>query len=82
MIPKYSIHTSAVTDRLTHILLKTLDSSALEPYRSTTPRTEDDSAQSGNYRFLNRDKDKEAKLTDYSFKEVQSISKTIEAIKK
>ncbi len=32
MIPKYSIHTSAVTDRLTHILLKTLDSSALEPY--------------------------------------------------
>ncbi len=61
MIPKYSIHTGAVTDSLTHILLKTLDS-------SQPPRTEDNSTQSCNSRFSNRDGDKEAKLTDCSFK--------------
>ncbi len=67
VIPEYSIHTGAVADRLTHILLKTLDSSALEPCRNTTPRKEDNSAQSWNSRFSNREGDKEAKLTDCSF---------------
>ncbi len=69
VILKYSIHTGAVTDRLTHILLKTLDSSALEPCRSTTPRTDDNSTHSCNSRFSNRDGDKEAKLMDCSFNE-------------
>ncbi len=59
---------SAPVRWLTHILRKTLDSSALEPCRSTTPRKEDNSAQSCNFRFSNRDGDKETKFTDCSFK--------------
>ncbi len=46
----------------------------LEPCRSTTPRTEDNSAQSCNSRFSNRDSDKEAKLTDCSFKSLLNIN--------
>ncbi len=58
-----------------HILLKTLDSFALEPCQLTTPRTEDNSPQSSNSMFSNRDADKEAKLTDCSFniKQIQNI---------
>ncbi len=65
MIPKYSIHTGAVTE--THILLKTLDSSAPEMCRLTNPHTEDNYAKSCNSQFSNRDGDKEAKLTDCCF---------------
>ncbi len=68
VITKYRIHTGAVTDRLTHILLKTLDSSTLEPCQLTTHGNEDNSASNCNSRFSNRDGDKEAKLTDCSFK--------------
>ncbi len=50
-----------------HIHLKTLDSSALEPCRSTTPCTEDNSTHGCNSRLSNRDGDKEAKLMDCSF---------------
>ncbi len=57
---KCSIHTGAVTDS------HTLDSSVLEPVHN--PCKEDNSANSCNCRFSNRDGDKEAKLTDCSFK--------------
>ncbi len=68
MIVKYSKHPHRCGDWKPHIHLKTLDSSVLEPCRITTPRVEDNSTQSCNSRFSNRDGDKEAKLTDYSFK--------------
>ncbi len=59
VIPKHSIHSS--NDWLLHILLKTLDSSALKPCRCTTPSKED-YAKRCNSRLSNRDGDKEAKL--------------------
>ncbi len=65
VIPKYRCD-----DWQTDTLLKTFDSSALEPCRSTTPRTEDNSPQSCNSRFSNRYGDKEAKLTDCSFNQI------------
>ncbi len=61
LIAKYSKYPHRCGDWLPHILLKTLDSSAMEPCQSTTPRMEDNSAKSCNSRYSNGDGDK-AKL--------------------
>ncbi len=64
---KYSKHPHRCGDWLLHIHLKALDTSALKLCRSTTPCKQDNSVSNCNSWFSNRDGNKEAKLTDFSF---------------
>ncbi len=66
VIVKYSKYPHQCSDWQLHIHLKTLDSSALEPCRNTgsQPRA----------RKINRDGDKEVKVTDCSFNKTVHIS--------